>query len=139
MSTSEQRRASLAGPIGLGVGLIIMGTAYLLDRLGVLPIEWGLLWPIFPMIVGVVALITSIRNWWGWILIAVGLFFLLNELVLGGLGNIWELWPVAVIVVGIVFIVNALRGRNKTEAVSDDGGAIPPTSHGIDPASGREN
>lgn len=43
MSTSEQRRASLAGPIGLGVGLIIMGTAYRLDRLGILPMDWGLL------------------------------------------------------------------------------------------------
>lgn len=49
------------------------------------------------MIVGVVALVTNIRNWWGWILIAVGVFFLLNELVFGGLGNIWELWPVAVL------------------------------------------
>ncbi|MBS3177372.1 MULTISPECIES: LiaI-LiaF-like domain-containing protein [unclassified Pseudoclavibacter] len=138
MSTSEQRRASLAGPIGLGVGLIIMGTAYLLDRLGVLPIEWGILWPIFPMIVGAVALITSIRNWWGWILIAVGAFFLLNELVLGGLGNIWELWPAAVIVVGIVFIVNAIRGRNRSETVGGDGaaGQVPP--YGTDPES-REN
>ena len=91
------------------------------------------------MIVGVVALVTNIRNWWGWILIAVGVFFLLNELVFGGLGNIWELWPVAVIVVGIVFIVNAIRGRNKTEAGRNGGGAIPPSPYGVDPVSGREN
>lgn len=74
----------------------------------------------------------------GWILIAVGAFFLLNELVLGGLGNIWELWPVAVIVVGIVFIVNAIRGRNGSETLGGDGaaGQVPPS--GIDHES-REN
>lgn len=77
------------------------------------------------MIVGVVALVTNIRNWWGWILIAVGVFFLLNELVFGGLGNIWELWPVAVIVVGIVFIVNAIRGAQQDRSWSRRRGSDP--------------
>jgi predicted membrane protein len=95
----------------LGVLVLAVGVVALLVQLDVITTDLGELiadwWPLAVVGVGLAALVTVPRAWLGpTVIIAVGVFFLLQTL--GVLEvNLWEiLWPVALILVGLSLITS---------------------------------
>lgn len=107
METTRDRRNVAQAVVGLV--LVVGGVAALLDRLGVVDIDWGWVWghgwPVVIIAVGVAALISTPRAPAGPLaIIALGTLLLIAQLPGVDL-DVWGvLWPLAVIVVGIAII-----------------------------------
>ena len=95
----------------LGVLIVAVGVIALLIQLDVITLSLGDLiadwWPLIVIGVGLAALVTVPRAWLGpTVIIAVGVFFLLQTLDILDV-NLWEiLWPVAIILVGLSLITS---------------------------------
>jgi hypothetical protein len=109
-----------SGLVFVGTLPLLMGTLFLLTTLDV--ISWGdqgVLWPVYPLIVGVAALavyFVSNGTLRGFLYTAsicggVGLVFLLTNLINDSLAG--SIWPVLLIIVGLFLLVPALRGRSQ--------------------------
>ncbi len=56
-------RGSVAwGPLIMGVVLLVVGGAFLLRNLGVVDLDWGLLWPLILVLVGLIVLVAAVRG-----------------------------------------------------------------------------
>lgn len=95
----------------LGILIVAVGVIALLTQLDVITVDFGQLvadwWPLAVIGVGLVALVTVPRAWLGpSVIIAVGVFFLLQTLDILDV-HLWEiLWPVAIILVGLSLITS---------------------------------
>jgi hypothetical protein len=112
METSGDRR-NVAQAV-LGLVLVVGGVTALLDRLGVIDVDWGWIWshgwPVVIIAVGVAALLTTPRAPVGPLaIIALGALLLIAQL--DGVDlDVWGvLWPLAVIIVGIAIISGGRR------------------------------
>jgi lia operon protein LiaF len=106
-----------------GLLLIAAGTLFLLDRTGVITVDFGTLfktyWPVFVIIFGLSGALSCIRQTlagavWNLIVCAVGVIFLLHNLNLTdfSVGEMFAyMGPVALILIGIALIFRGPRRR----------------------------
>ena len=93
--------------------ILIAGVAFLLDSLGILPIEHLFrFWPVFLIAGGIAKLMQREHRVWGISILLVGVLFLLDNL---GFAHFrWsQLWPLALIAGGILLIWNSLEARKR--------------------------
>jgi predicted membrane protein len=107
----------------IGLAIICLGVLFLLQNFGFITnIDFWDFWPVVLIFVGLnlVARPRELRQpLGGFILITIGLLFLLHNLAIIPY-DIGDLWPVFMILVGIFVIKNALwRGSHKAPASSD--------------------
>ena len=93
----------------LGAILIIIGAVFLIDNLGLIPIDLSYYlfkWQVILIIIGSVLLVTKPQKNSGIVLLCVGIFFLLPDLHIFGNIEMRTWWPVALIGVGVLLIVS---------------------------------
>ena len=97
-------RARTSGGLLTGAILIAIGTAILLDHMGVIPVDriWRF-WPLILIAVGAVRFVESCNRMASVILMFIGMLFLLGNL--GLLHLSWaEFWPIVLIGIGVMMI-----------------------------------
>jgi predicted membrane protein len=117
MSEIQTRR------IGFGVALIILGGLFLLENLGLIPFElrhYIFRWQGILIIIGTIILISNPRKNAGWILISIGVFFLLPEILYIPWFKVRTFWPVLLIVLGFLYIIRQ-RGHETPFGQKTDG------------------
>ncbi len=105
-----QRRPT--GQVLLGVLVVAVGVALLLDRTGVVDLDPGALastwWPLVVIALGVVSALVVPRAWFGpAVVTAVGAILLLERLDVVEPGVWSALWPLAVVAVGLGILLRA--------------------------------
>ena len=106
MSEIQSRR------IGFGIALIILGAIFLVDNLGLVPWEFRhyiFQWEGILIIIGTIILINDPRKNVGWVLILVGGFFLLPDIIHIPWFRVSTFWPVLLIALGFIYIVRQRR------------------------------
>ncbi len=102
--------------------IIAIGVLFLLENLGV-PISFNFweLWPVVLILIGL-SQISRTRDTGqslgGWILIIIGVLFLLSNLAIIPYG-FFDFWPVILILVGILILKNAFWGFGKAPSSKD--------------------
>ena len=117
MSETQTRR------IGFGVALVILGGLFLLENLGFIPFElrhYLFKWQGILIIIGTVILVSDPRKSAGWVLIGIGFFFLLPEIIYIPWFEFRTYWPVLLIFLGFLYIIRQ-RGHNTPIGQSADG------------------
>lgn len=107
------RCRSFGGGLIWGSILLLAGVAFLLDNLGIFPVEHILrLWPLILIGAGAANLVRRENRVWGVTLVLIGIIFLLDNL---GVAHFrWsQLWPVALIVAGALVLWNSLESRGR--------------------------
>ncbi|MBL8159747.1 hypothetical protein JNJ66_04780 [Candidatus Saccharibacteria bacterium] len=106
----------------IGIAIILLGIGTLLDGLEIF--NFGDLveqyWPTLLVIVGLVMLINSARNYiWAVVIIAVGVALQLRELDVLPDFNLWSLfWPTILIIIGVSVLTN--RAGRATKHLSQE-------------------
>lgn len=114
------------GGMIMGVIVVLIGLAFLLDNLGYISIDslWRY-WPLLLVLAGVLNF-TSRHRAWGAFLVLGGILLQLNQL--GKIHFGWaQFWPTALIVLGFFLIWGSLEGRSKG-AISSSAGGDPRTT-----------
>lgn len=104
-----------------GLVLVVIGTAILLDHMGVVPADrlWKY-WPVLLILVGAVQFVESCNRLFSVMLMLVGTLFLLGNL--GYVRFSWsELWPVILIVLGVAMIWGRMTIPTSPARVSGAG------------------
>jgi hypothetical protein len=57
----DRRRGSTVGLLG-GLILVVVGTVVLLENLGVLDVDWSMLWPLALVVIGIVVIAVAVRG-----------------------------------------------------------------------------
>jgi len=117
MSEIQSRR------IGFGVALIICGILFLLDNLGLIPFDLRhhlFSWQGILIIIGTAILISNPRKNAGWVLIIIGVFFMLPDLFYFPWFRMHLFWPILLIVFGFLYIVRQ-RGHSSPIGQKPDG------------------
>jgi len=118
-----------------GAIILVIGVAFLLDNLGILPIDRIFrLWPLFLIAAGAVNVTRCERRVWGVILLIVGSLFLLDNF------GIWhfrwgQLWPLALIAAGVLVMWNSLEAR-RASTTTDPNSSDSSTTTGTGTVSG---
>ncbi len=113
---ANQTRSFLDAKLIIGIAIILIGAILLLDNLGYdLGVNILSFWPVILILIGISHLSKpqeTRQATSGWILLIVGIIFLLRNLgvIHFGFGVIW---PVILIVVGLAILRHALRGQEK--------------------------
>jgi predicted membrane protein len=113
MSDFQSRR------IGFGIALVVFGAFFLVDNLGLIPFNlrhYIFKWEVILMIVGTVMLVSNPRKNTGWILIMIGAFFLLPDLIYIPWFEMRTFWPIILIAFGFFYII---RQRGHTTPISE--------------------
>ena len=117
MSEIQSRR------IGFGIALIIFGLLFLVDNLGLVPFEFKhylFRWQGILILIGTAILISDPRKNVGWILIIIGVFFMLPDLIHIPWFKVSTFWPVLLIALGFIYIVRQ-RAHNTPVGGKPDG------------------
>jgi len=117
MSEIQSRR------IGFGIALILVGAIFLLENLGLVPFEirhYLFRWQGILIIIGTIILINDPRKNTGWVLIIIGGFFMLPDIIHVPWFEVRTFWPVLLIVLGFVYIVRQ-RGHTAPPGAKPDG------------------
>ena len=106
-------RARGRGGMIMGGILVLLGTAFLLDHLGIVNIGNPFrFWPLLIIFAGLMNLTSGNNRAWGGLMMFVGVVLQLNELGYTHFG--WaQLWPMALIALGIFVFWGSLERRNK--------------------------
>lgn len=93
----------------IGIILIILGAAFLLDKIGIISSNklFENFWPIIIIVLGIIQLISKNRSvFMGITLILIGIFLLSRkvEFLQGVISNYF--WPVSLIILGLVIVLN---------------------------------
>ncbi|MCB9252202.1 MAG: hypothetical protein H6605_07020 [Flavobacteriales bacterium] len=108
----RKRPGNNNGRILAGSILVITGIAFLARQAGMDMPYWLFTWPVFLIVLGLFigAKHNFQRGGW-WIMILVGLVFLMDRLIPGlHVGRM--IWPVVIIIIGLVFIFKPNRSHN---------------------------
>ncbi len=118
------------GRILIGMFLLLFGVIFLVDSYTDWEIPSGTLWPVFPLVAGLLLVLRRGARWIGVVLVVVGGIPLLNALGVWtlDLSDIWRLWPVILIVVGVRIIF----GRRRSGKTQDDSPGHAVTASGTD-------
>jgi hypothetical protein len=102
------------GSTAVGVLLIVLGIIFFVATQGVFDLDWGTIWPVFPMLAGSVLIffglmsqVKQVRTWMvfaGTIPLLVGLFFFLINTGVLEPGSSGRMWPVFPMIVGLAFL-----------------------------------
>jgi hypothetical protein len=102
------------GTTAVAVLLIVLGVIFFLATQGVLGLNWGTIWPVFPMVVGggliTIGMISQVKESRTWLVFGgtipflVGLYFLLINTGILETGSVGRLWPVFPMIVGLAFL-----------------------------------
>jgi predicted membrane protein len=98
-----KRKSLVVGLLVLGLGLV-----FLLDNMGFIPdntMDWLISWQMLLIVIGVINIANDSSRHVGWILIAIGGFFLLTKVADLDV----NFWPVVLIVIGLILIFGAGR------------------------------
>jgi predicted membrane protein len=109
---ASRYRGFRGGAIWGGI-ILVVGVAFLLDNLGILPLDKLFrFWPLFLIAAGTAKLMRREHRVWGISVFLVGVLFLLDNF---GFAHFrWsQLWPLALIVGGIMLIWNSLEARKN--------------------------
>jgi predicted membrane protein len=101
------------GGVIWGAVILLAGVAFLLDNLGILPIEHLFrFWPLILIGAGIAKLTQRQHRVWGIAILLIGVLFQLDNL---GFSHFrWsQLWPVALIAGGSLLIWNSLENRKR--------------------------
>lgn len=101
-----------------GLAIVLLGVLWLLRQAGVPLPGWLLSWEMILILIGLaLGASSNFRNPASYILIGIGGFFLLNDLLLRPLHITHYFWPLVVIAVGLVIILRPRKHRKwqKTE------------------------
>lgn len=138
--TSEIKHRRSNKAIFTGIVIIGLGVLWLLSKMDIIFPGWLLSWQMILIIIGVgIGIDNGFRNTASWILIAIGLFFLLDDLYFIPFDLREYFWPVLVIAIGLVI---ALRPRSSrrwknvqrqyTQGGDDDGDPGNPGTYSYD-------
>ena len=110
MRTAKEKSTQNRGPgVTGGVILVIIGTAILLDHMGIVRVDriWQF-WPLILIVVGLVKFFKEKSAVFGIGIIAIGAILQLN--LLGVTHFVWaDLWPLAIITVGLLMITSRIK------------------------------
>lgn len=99
----NQEKKGHQGVSIIGIILVLLGIVWVLNNIDVIDFSFGLYWPVILIAVGVINLV-GIRRFYhpaAWILIAVGVIFLLTTHDVLEWGDVWKFWPVILIIIGL--------------------------------------
>jgi len=122
MNTHNQNRT-----LGFGVIIILVGLAVLLHQLRFFSPEVDdviISWQMLLIVIGVYNLFFAGNRVAGYILIAVGGFFIFPELFILPYDFKRNFWPVLLIVVGLIILFRAFPGRRREKAIPTDGNPL---------------
>ena len=109
--------------LGFGIALILFGSLFLLDNLDILPFSFSYYifsWKGVLIIIGTILVATKPNRSAGFVLIAIGAFFMIPDIL--HMPRVrWNLfWPVILIVLGFVYILRQ-RGVTSVNGQKPDG------------------
>ena len=118
--TMNQKRI-FHGSSLIGFFLILLGLGWVLNNLGVIDLQLSEWWPFIIIVLGIIHLINGKRifNTGAWMLIAVGIVFLLITNDILEWEEIWRYWPVLLIIIGISMIARR-QGIHLPQSSSED-------------------
>lgn len=123
--SDERKQWAITPRVVLGICLILLGVLFTLENLGFGDI-WSY-WPVLLIAVGASKLLwpaSGSSRSTGFVLLAIGLIFLLDENHLGILDfEFWDLFPLVFVLIGISIVWRGLLGR-KAEALPEDQATI---------------
>lgn len=90
----------------IGLILVVLGALWILNNLDMMDFRLSEWWPLILIIIGLIHLVGSRRlfNGGAWILISLGVIFLLTTNDILEWSEIWKYWPAILIIIGISFI-----------------------------------
>jgi predicted membrane protein len=105
----------------VGLILIVLGTLWILNNLEILDFRLSEWWPLIIIIIGLIHLVSGGRlfNAGAWILIFIGVVFLLTTNEYLDWDEIWRFWPVILILIGLS-ILTQHHGRSAPRSDADD-------------------
>ncbi|MCP4157813.1 MAG: hypothetical protein GY757_59435 [bacterium] len=110
------------GPVMGGLLLIALGVIWILHNLNIFEFPFHHWWPLILIAIGLVHLANQrrITEPGGWILITLGVAFLLvvNDFIRWR--DIWRYWPVILIIIGLSIILDRAVDRPSTSTNDDD-------------------
>jgi predicted membrane protein len=107
----------ISGPVLIGLLLIVLGAVWVLNNTHVIDFEIKEWWPLILIVIGLVHLINRRRFFVfsGWLLIGLGVVFLLAENGVVHWHEVWKYWPVILILVGLSIIFQGIKFRKHRE------------------------
>jgi len=120
MNSSNQNRT-----LGIGIFIILLGLVFLLNQLNIIPPRTAdviFSWPMIIIAIGVYNLLFSQSRTFGFILLIVGGFFLLPEIVELPYNFRRSFWPVLLILVGLFIIFKSGLIRKQGDFQPSDAG-----------------
>jgi len=120
---NEQKRDRDSGGLFAGIMLIVIGTLFLLDRLGYADVHDVLhnYWPMFLVVFGLSRFVHRRRAWSGVWLIVIGLWLQATTLHLWGV-TFNSSWPLLLIAIGGVMVLRTLLGAARGKSLEDGDG-----------------
>ena len=104
-----------------GILVVLLGVGFLLQNLTDFKIDWGVVWPVVLILLGVVNLPSA--RWLGVLLVVVGAVFLVDNLDVIDV-DIGDFWPVVLVVVGLLILFGGrARWRRREPRPSGPAGA----------------
>ena len=94
-----------------GILVVLLGVGFLLQNVTDFEIDWGVVWPVVLIVLGVVSLPSA--RWLGVLLVVVGAIFLVDNLDVIDV-DIGDFWPVILVVVGLCILFGG-RARRRRE------------------------
>jgi len=104
----------------VGVILVILGAVWVLNNLDIIDFRFGTWWPLILIAVGVINLFGTrrVNDPSAWILIALGVVFLLTTHDVFEWNDIWKFWPLILVIIGISLL---FRREGKPIMGTSDG------------------
>jgi len=105
----------------IGFFLILLGVLWVLNNLDIIDLQLSEWWPLIIIVIGIIHLVNGRKlfNTGAWILICVGVMFLLTTNDILDWDEIWQYWPVILIIIGISIIVQR-QGSHMSKSSSED-------------------
>jgi len=100
----------------VGLAFLVIGVVFLWENVTDFDIPWGGWWPVILIAVGLWNIARN-RSWFGGLVVmALGVFFLLDtqDVWEYTIGDIWRFWPVILILIGAKMLLS--RNKKKKEA-----------------------
>lgn len=112
-----------AGVSAIGLLLIILGAVWILNNLEMIDFELRVWWPLILIVLGLIHLTSHrrITDPGPWILIILGVIFLLTTNEIIAWDDIWKYWPVILIIIGLSIIFQRHGVRKPHKSCVDDG------------------
>jgi predicted membrane protein len=112
----------------IGFFLILLGVFWVLNNLDIIDLQLAEWWPLVIIVLGIIHLVNgrSLFNAGAWILIAIGVIFLLKTNDILEWEEIWRYWPVLLIFMGISIIARRQGFTTHRTSTEDeiDGSAL---------------